>query len=35
MNRWERFFYGLVAVVLIAFLQGCAVYHAARDGLVR
>lgn len=35
MTRWERFFYGVLAVCLIMFLDGCALYHACKDGLCR
>ncbi len=36
MTRWERFYYGVVAVALIAGLSACStartLYHACRDG---
>jgi hypothetical protein len=39
MNRWERFFYGCVAVAFILFVGGCqaakTVIDTCREGLCR
>jgi hypothetical protein len=39
MTRWERFYYGSIAVAIILFLGGCAgakiVYDTCREGLCR
>jgi hypothetical protein len=35
MTRWEKAFWGAIAVALIVFQGGCALYHACKDGLCR
>lgn len=35
MTHWDKFFFGCVAIALILFQGGCALYHACKDGLCR
>jgi uncharacterized membrane protein len=39
MNRWEKFFWGSVAIAMIIVLDGCAagkaLVHACQEGLCR